>query len=144
MKTKIKVSAGGVLFRRNQGTFDIALIILSGGRIKALPKGEVEEGENIEQAALREVAEETGCQAKLIEKLGVIDYWFFVDQGKTRIHKFVHYYLMEYVSGSVEEHDWEVEDVRWYSLDEAIEEATYKNEREIIRKAAERIRHLYS
>lgn len=142
MRTKTRVSTGGVLFRNDRGNIEIALIILAGGRIKALPKGEVEEGESLEEAAPREVAEETGCQARLIEKPGVIEYWFYADYEKARIHKFVHYYLMEYISGSVENHDREVEDVKWFEPSKAINEATYRNEREIIGKAIERIKHL--
>jgi 8-oxo-dGTP pyrophosphatase MutT (NUDIX family) len=102
-----------------------------------LPKGTPEHGETPEQAALREVAEETGVQTCIVGKIGSIHYGF-TRQGK-RYSKEVLYYLMEPVGGDVSLHDHEYDDAMWFSLDTATQHLAYTNEADILRKALPQI-----
>lgn len=139
MSTRDEVSAGGVVCRRVEGGgIEVALIATHGGERWALPKGLVARGESPEEAALREVREETGLDAEIVASLQPIDYWFWWPRGgrKIRHHKVVHYYLMAFLGGDLADHDDEVDDARWFPLDEAIERATYENERGVLRQAA--------
>jgi len=113
----------------------IALISLREGSVWCLPKGLVEKGEDPEATALREVREETGLSGKLLGKLGETEYWFYEKEARSRIHKTVHFYLLEYQEGRPEDHDSEVEEVRWYPAEEALTLMTYQSEREIVEKA---------
>lgn len=135
VKFKRHISSGGVIFRQQEGMVQIALIGLRGGSVWCLPKGAVEKGEDPEATALREVKEETGLLGKSLEKLGTIEYWFYDKEEGARVHKTVHFYLFEYVEGRPEDHDREVEDVRWYPAEEALRLMTYRNEREVVEKA---------
>jgi len=136
-KTKFEISSGGVIYKREKGRVYVALISLKGGKVWALPKGLVERGESLESAALREVKEETGLEGRIVEKLGKIDYWFFWKENDERVrhHKIVYFFLMEFTGGKLEDHDYEVEGVKWFPIDEAIEVATYKDEKRIISNA---------
>jgi len=102
-----------------------------------LPKGIVDEGESPEITAVREVREEAGVETERLGLIETIEYWYrSVRNGKpVRYHKFVHFYLMEYRGGDVTNHDHEVEEARWVSLDEAIEMLEFKSEREVVEKA---------
>ena len=87
------------------------------GTTWTLPKGTPNSGETHEQTALREVAEETGLEVRIVAPVGAIEY-FFTQDGQ-RIHKTVHYFLMEPIGGSLEVHDHEFDEVRWMPIDEA-------------------------
>jgi 8-oxo-dGTP pyrophosphatase MutT (NUDIX family) len=89
----------------------------------------------LEEAAAREVSEETGLQVRLLSKIGTIEYWFVHPQEGVRYHKFVHHYLMEAIGGSTEDHDWEYDRVEWLPVAEALKTLSYENEAEIVRKA---------
>jgi 8-oxo-dGTP pyrophosphatase MutT (NUDIX family) len=106
-------------------------------RVLALPKGHLDKGESDEAAAIREVSEETGVQAELIDKLGDVEY-SYERRGRRRAKR-VAFYLFEYRSGSLEDHDHEIEDARWMPLEQAVEELTYAGEREIVRRAMSRL-----
>jgi len=131
-----QISAGGVIFRRT-GRVEIALISTKGGKVWGLPKGAAEKGENLARTAHREVREETGLEGRIIEKLGHIEYFFtFKDvQGTKRIFKIVYFFLMEYTSGRVEDHDYEVDECRWVPIDEAAGLMRFKDEKDMIEKA---------
>jgi len=132
------VSAGGIVFRKQEGRAQVALVGRPRTGLWALPKGTPDEGEALEEAAVREVGEETGLQVRIVDKLGVIDYWFYFE-GR-RIHKWVHYFLMEAVGGDVTLHDWEYDEVQWFNLEQAAGIMTYDNERQIFLKAMPLIR----
>lgn len=122
---------------------DVAAIVpvrrAAGGRkVLALPKGHVDPGETPEQAALREVREETGMTGELIEQLGEVRYWY--QRGGRKIPKLVTFFLLEYRSGSDADHDGEVEEVRWLPLEDALTELSYKGEREMVQRALGRRR----
>lgn len=102
-----------------------------------LPKGLVEPDETREQTAVREVREETGLEADVEAPLGEIRY-FYVWEG-VRVRKEVHFFLMRATGGDVSQHDHEMEDVRWFPLSIALRRATYKGEREVLQRAAERL-----
>ncbi len=136
-----QISAGGVIFRKNEGRVEIALISTKGGKVWGLPKGAAEKGENLARTAHREVREETGLDGRIIDKLGHIEYFFtFKDaQGTKRIFKIVYFFLMEYTSGKVEDHDYEVDECRWVPIDEAAGLMRFKDEKEMIEKARKMI-----
>lgn len=142
-KAKIVVSSGGVVYRKIRKSFEIAIIAWKKSEgdkerlIWALPKGIVEENESLKEAALREVNEETGITAEIVEKLGSIDYWFYSREDNLRYHKFVHFFLMRYSKGNLDSHDFEVLKVKWFPIDEAIDNLSYPSEAEIVKKAKE-------
>ncbi len=131
-----QISAGGVLYRMGDAGPEVALISLKEGRVWALPKGLVDKGEKPEEAALREVREETGMEGGVVAPLGYIKYFYLSHEDDTRYFKLVHFFLMRYLAGSPEDHDWEVEAVEWFPLADALKLASYKTEREILTKAA--------
>ena len=98
-----------------------------------LPKGTPDDGESTDQTALREVAEETGLEVRILAPVGAIEY-FFTQDGR-RIHKTVHYFLMEQVGGSLDAHDHEFDEVRWVPLEEARALMTFPTERQIVEQA---------
>ena len=134
---KTQVSSGGVIFRRYDGSIEVAMVAVKGGNVWCLPKGLIDVGEVPEKTAIREVAEETGLKGRIIEKLGEITYWYYIKEENIKCRKTVHFFLMEYEGGDVSNHDWEVDDASWFPIDEAIEKAGYKSEREMIKKAEE-------
>ncbi|MBI5599808.1 MAG: NUDIX hydrolase [Deltaproteobacteria bacterium] len=141
LKTEKQVSSGGVIFRRSNGSIEVALIEVqaSKGMVWCLPKGLKEEGENLARTAHREVKEETGLDGKILKKIGDIHYFYAhrEKEGTKRFFKIVYFFLMEYTSGDTVYHDEEVLDCRWFPIDEAINAASYKDEKEILKKAVE-------
>lgn len=137
METVHQNSAGGVAYRRDDDGHSMAVIKTSEEGRWQLPKGMVDPGETREQAALREVREEAGIDCKIEETLDTIEYWFVAsyDGPKKRYHKKVTFYLMKYISGSVEDHDHEVTEARWVSLDDALEMLAFQNEKDVVEKA---------
>lgn len=132
-----QISAGGVVFRRAGDGAQVALISVKGGKVWGLPKGTNEKGENLARTAHREVREETGLEGKIISNLGHIEYFFTIkDEAETRrVFKIVYFFLMEYVSGEVTDHDDEVDECRWFPIDEAIRLMKYDDEKKMLRKA---------
>lgn len=142
METERQISAGGVIFREVEGRIEVALISVRGGKIWGLPKGHAEQGENLARTAHREVREETGLDGKILEKIGHIEYFFsFKDEHETkRFFKIVYFFLMEYTSGSVEDHDDEVDECRWIDIEKAARLMRYDDEKGILRKAKKMIK----
>ena len=107
-----------------------------GRRVLGLPKGHPDGDETPEQAATREVAEETGVRAELIEELGDVEY-LYERRGRS-IRKVVRFFLFHYASGDLADHDHEIEDARWMALAEAAERLTYEGERAMVTRAMSR------
>lgn len=99
----------------------------------SLPKGHIEEGETAEQAAVREVAEETGINGVILGELGTIDFWFVAD-GR-RIHKTVRHFLMRATGGELSDADVEVTEVAWVPLPEIAAQLAYPDERGLLDEA---------
>lgn len=142
MRTVIDQSAGGVIYRRDQAGVEVCLIATAQGKRWQLPKGGIDPGETTEQAAVREVREETGLKGTLIEKIAAIDFWFLEGPPAVRHHKFVTFFLMRYERGDTADHDDEVDDARWFEITQAVRQATFANERQILRSAEARIADL--
>ena len=124
-------SAGGVVVRDGRCVVIVPTRrAADGSRVLALPKGHPDGSESAADAALREVREETGVDARLVEKLGDIRYWYM--RGGRRIAKVVSFFLLEYVSGELDNHDHEVEHAEWMALEEAARRLTYKGERDMV------------
>lgn len=137
-KTKLAFSAGGVIYKIDQDQIYIALtarLDKNERRIWCLPKGIIEKKEKTQEAALREVKEETGLSGEIVTKIDQIDYWFYWPQEVTRYHKTVYFYLIKFLAGDTQAHDDEVEAAEWFPVEEALEKLTFKNEREIVQKA---------
>jgi 8-oxo-dGTP pyrophosphatase MutT (NUDIX family) len=131
-------SAGGVVIRNLRGRPHVAVVRVRGKvPFLALPKGHPEKGESSQDAALREVREETGLEATPVEKLGDIKYWYARDGD--RVMKIVSFFLFRYRSGRLEDHDHEVEEALWIPLEEASERLAYKSEKEIAQTALSRV-----
>jgi ADP-ribose pyrophosphatase YjhB (NUDIX family) len=128
-----ETSAGGLVLDERSNGANAALIARRDRRgrlLWSLPKGHVEGGETAEQAAVREVAEETGVTGKVIGRLGTIDFWFVA--GRSRIHKTVHHFLLLRTDGELSDADVEVSAVAWVPLAEVAERLAYADERRLL------------
>jgi ADP-ribose pyrophosphatase YjhB (NUDIX family) len=135
----VETSAGGVVYRRDEdGTIRFLLIRDPYGNW-GLPKGHLEEGETPEQAALREVSEESGLTDLRTEsELPTID-WYFRDHDQL-VHKYCHFFLLESRTGEATPQVEEgISACVWLPLTEAVETITYANAREVLRVAGERL-----
>lgn len=133
-------SFGGVVVRTGDAGHEVALIrvrSLKGREAWTLPKGTAEEGETPETTALREVREETGIEAEIIEPLEDITYWFVYAPERARYRKTVHYYLMRATGGDLTQHDAEVEEVRFVPIAQAPRLATYSSDRKVLKGLAD-------
>jgi 8-oxo-dGTP pyrophosphatase MutT (NUDIX family) len=140
--TTKEVSAGGVVYRHaDDGSIEVVLAsrrTRRGQLAWGLAKGGIESGESKEQAALREVREETGLTADIEADLGDTKYIYVWDD--IRIRKTVHFFLMRHTGGDVDDRDDEMEEIRWFPLERAIKRAAYRGERDMLVKASELLR----
>jgi 8-oxo-dGTP pyrophosphatase MutT (NUDIX family) len=127
-------SAGGVVVKGD----DVLVVVptrlaADGSKVLALPKGHLDGDETDEQAAAREVREEGGVEAELVEWLGDVRY-HYRREGRL-ISKRVRFFLFHFRSGSPADHDHEIEDARWLPIEQAIRQLTYPGEREMVQGA---------
>ncbi len=132
---KKRISSGGVIFREVDGGIEVILVLVAGKKTWCLPKGLINKGEDEPTAALREVREETGLNGEIHEEIGHISYWFNMRNESVKVHKTVHFYLMKYLNGRTEDHDHEVDEARWFPIDQALAQLSFKSEKEIMQKA---------
>ena len=131
------VSAGGIVYRRGDNGTEIVICGRDSDGVWGLPKGTPDAGESLEQTAVREVTEETGLEVRIIDKVGVVEYWF-AREG-VRYHKWVHHYLMKAIGGNTEDHDVEYDKVEWRPARVALRTLTFKNEADMVAKALKMI-----
>jgi 8-oxo-dGTP pyrophosphatase MutT (NUDIX family) len=137
--TSSEFSAGGVVVRDRECVVIVPTRrAADGSRVLALPKGHPERDESAADAARREVREEAGVESRLVEKLGDVRY-VYMREG-LRIAKVVSFFLLEYISGDVGDHDREVQEARWLVLEDAARELTYPGERDMVARALSRTR----
>ncbi len=125
------VAAGGAVIRRGEHGREVLLAGREGTWV--LPKGTPAGNERIEETATREVREETGLDVRILRPLGSIEYWFALP--RRRVHKTVHFFLMEALGGDLERHDHEYEEVRWVPIEEARRLISFDTYREILDRA---------
>lgn len=128
-----ETSAGGFVLRTHAGRPEVALIARidrRGRLVWSLPKGHLEDGETPEQAAIREVREETGIVGSIVAALGTIDFWFMAEQR--RVHKTVHHFVLRAEGGDLSDEDPEVTEVAWVPLAEVGERLRYPDERRLV------------
>ncbi len=140
-KFKREISAGGLVYRPLAGGgVEVAIgrrTTQAGRGVWCLPKGWVEPGEEARAAAEREVREETGLSAKVEERLGTVKYTYHNPDEDVDVFKIVTFYLLRYLSGEVADHDYELEEVAWKPLPEAVACLSYSSEKRLARKARE-------
>ena len=142
--TREQTSAGGVVYRRGGRGTEVALISVGEEERWQLPKGLVGRNESPEEAALREVREETGLECEIVSPLETVEYWYFSKGSarRVRFHKRVHFYLMRYLSGDTEGHDDEVNEARWVESEDAAAMLAFKGERKALEEALEKLEKL--
>ncbi len=139
--TKREISAGGVVYQRNGDEIEVVLAsrrTRRGQLAWGLAKGGIEEDETMEEAAIREVREETGLLAEIEESLGETRYFYVWED--VRIRKTVHFFLMRHTGGDVDDRDDEMEEIRWFPLERALKRAAYRGERDVLQRAAALLR----
>jgi ADP-ribose pyrophosphatase YjhB (NUDIX family) len=129
-----ETSAGGLVVDDSNAAHPVGAVIgrrdRRGRLLWSLPKGHIEAGESAEQAAVREVTEETGIIGRIVGRLGTIDFWFMAE-GR-RVHKTVHHYLLRAEGGELSDADVEVAAVAWVPLDEIAGRLAYEDERALL------------
>ena len=136
------VSAGGVVYRRNGRGVEVVLVKRRDRDGWALPKGTAEEGETLEQTALREVREETGLVVEIVDRVGRDRYSVAAPRSRARVDKTVHHYLMEPLGGDLSLHDDEHPAVGWFDINEALRQLAFGSQRAILEQASELIETL--
>lgn len=134
-KTRREHSSGGAVIRVWNGVPQVVMIATKGRIRWGLPKGAVMEGETSQEAAIREVKEETGIDARIVAPLDTIEYFFRA--GDTLIQKTVDFYFMQYVDGMLSPQLSEVDDCEWVDLDEAIGRASFESEKKLLMQIRE-------
>ena len=133
-RTTTEYSSGGVVFRRTENGYEFVAVQRARHGDWSLPKGHIEKGESKEEAAIREVKEETGIEARIVGDLQEVVYFYRrPKEGLTR--KSVYYYLMEAVTDELGGPNWEVSEARWVPMSEAERLLSYANDKETIRVA---------
>jgi 8-oxo-dGTP diphosphatase len=142
---KFEFSAGGVVFKREDGKIFVLLAQHSQHHGWVFPKGLIGDREDNkhqtkEETALREVEEETGVVATILEPLTPVVYWYQWEGEKRK--KTVYYYVMKFVSGDFAKRDHEMEDVEWLPIDDVEERLTYPSDKKVWAEARKVINNL--
>lgn len=138
---RFEFSAGGIVYKKGHDGLSILVAQHSQHHGWVFPKGLIGDhvkGESKEETALREVEEETGVEARIIEPLSPVTYWFVLNGEK--IKKTVYYYIMKYVSGDIMKHDFEMEDVEWLPPEEVANRLTYKSDKQVWQEAFSKLK----
>ena len=125
-------SAGGIVFN-SEGK--VLVTQHSQNHHWSFPKGLIDPGQTTEEAAIREVKEEGGVEAEIIDKIGYNKYVYTYEGEK--IFKVVTYFLMKYLSGDPKDHDWEVSEANWYTVEDALNQLTFSQDKGLLNKALE-------
>jgi 8-oxo-dGTP diphosphatase len=143
---KLEFSAGGIVVKTENNQKLILVCQHSQHHGWVFPKGLIDDhpstssgqvAETKEEAALREVEEETGVKAKIIKPLTPVDYWYtFENEG---IHKTVYYFLMDYIGGDITKHDMEMETVEWLPINEVEKRLTYESDKKVWEEAQKQL-----
>jgi len=133
LRPRQSTAAGGVVLRGTEHGTEVALLGRANDGSWVFPKGTPTHGESLEQTALREVSEETGLDVRIIRPLGEMTYTFAA--GGERIHKIVHFFLMEATGGDPSLHDAEYDEVRWVAVPEARRMLTFDTYRDVLDRA---------
>lgn len=140
---KFEFSAGGVVYKLEKGQIHVLVAQHSGHHGWVFPKGLIgdhEKGETKEHTALREVTEETGITAEIVQPLTPETYWYVWEDEKRK--KTVYYFLMKYLSGDTSQHDWEMENVEWLPESEVGNRLTYPSDRKVWSEAQQKLKKL--
>lgn len=140
---KREFSAGGIVLRgvytersrsaQDKSSWEVLLTQHSQNKHWSFPKGLIDPGQTIEETALREVKEEGGVKAEILEKLGYSKYIYTFNGEK--IFKVVTYFVMKYISGDPKDHDWEMMDAGWFSPDEALKKLSFSRDKALLKDA---------
>ncbi|QQG40756.1 MAG: NUDIX domain-containing protein [Candidatus Levyibacteriota bacterium] len=137
---KFEFSAGGIVYKKTGKGLEILVAQHSQHHGWVFPKGligDYKENETKKETAIREVKEETGVLGKILQPLTPITYWYVFEGQK--IKKTVYYFLMEYISGDIKDHDWEMENVEWLLIDKVEKRLTYPSDKQVWKEAKQRI-----
>lgn len=130
---KREFSAGGMVFN-SKG--QVLLTKHSQNKHWSFPKGLIDPGQTSQEAAVREVKEEGGIEAEILDKVGYSKYIYTLNGEK--IFKVVTYFLMKYISGNPKDHDWEVEEAGWYEPKAALKQLTFPQDKKLLKEALEK------
>ena len=140
---KFEFSAGGIVFKKEDSTLYILVSQHSQHLGWVFPKGLIGdhvEGEKKESTAVREVEEETGAEAEIVEQITPVTYWYIWEGEKRK--KTVYYFIMKYVGGDITKHDYEMSAVEWLPDDKVLDRLTYKSDKDSYKEALPRIKAL--
>lgn len=133
---KREFSAGGIVFNKNK----VLLTKHSQNHYWGFPKGLIDPGQTSKEAALREVKEEGGVEAEIVEKVGESKY-FYTFEGE-KIFKIATYFLMKYISGDPKNHDWEMEDAGWFEVSEALKLLSFGRDKQLLKIAVNMMKEI--
>lgn len=133
-KSRREFSAGGAVYKKDGDKLLWLVCKHSGYHKWVLPKGLVEEGESSQETAVREVEEECGIKTRVVAKIPEAEKYVYTMNGQ-KVFKQVNYFLMEYESGDIADHDWEMEEVLWLPFEKAVSKLNFHGAKKVLEKA---------